>query len=422
MKLQKIIERLQRLHPKKIDLSLGRTFGLLKKLGNPQDKLKNVISVVGTNGKYSTIKSLQSILNQGGYKCNIYLSPHLQSYTERYIYNDQEIQEQNLANLLEDIEKINGLENITIFEALTCAYFKYCEKFKENITIIEAGLFHQFDATNVFKNNLCSIITSINIDHLQWLKNKSIEGIIHEKTNKLPLSRIIISKQENRDILLKIKQSVQNNKSEKYFYGEDFNYLNAENNFIQYEDKEGSLLLPQPNILGEHQLGNISTSIMTARNLFNIKDEDIKNAIVNIKIKGRLQEIKSGELKKIARNNRLILDGGHNLNAANSLAKWISTLNQDVHLIIGMMKDKEHQKFINAFKDKIKSLTLIDIPNQEGAIKKEDLKLKILNTYPEVKISNSIKEAIISNALKSDDSCLGIVGSLYLVGEALNLN
>ena len=161
---------------------------------------------------------------------------------------------------------------------------------------------------------------------------------------------------------------------------------------------------------------------MTARNLFNIKDEDIKNAIVNIKIKGRLQEIKSGELKKIARNNRLILDGGHNLNAANSLAKWISTLNQDVHLIIGMMKDKEHQKFINAFKDKIKSLTLIDIPNQEGAIKKEDLKLKILNTYPEVKISNSIKEAIISNALKSDDSCLGIVGSLYLVGEALNLN
>ena len=88
-----------------------------------------------------------------------------------------------------------------------------------------------------------------------------------------------------KSILLKIKQSVQNNKSEKYFYGEDFNYLNAENNFIQYEDKEGSLLLPQPNILGEHQLGNISTSIMTARNLFNIKDEDIKNAIVNIKIK-----------------------------------------------------------------------------------------------------------------------------------------
>ena len=106
MKLQKIIKRLQKLHPKKIDLSLNRTFGLLKKLGNPQDKLKNVITVCGTNGKYSSIKSLQSILNQAGYKCNIYLSPHLQSYTERYVYNDKEITEENLANLLQEIEEI----------------------------------------------------------------------------------------------------------------------------------------------------------------------------------------------------------------------------------------------------------------------------------------------------------------------------
>ena len=117
MKLQKVIQRLQKLHKKKIDLSLDRTFNLLKKLGNPQDKLKNVISVVGTNSKYSMIKSFQSILNQAGYKCNLYTSPHLQSYTERYVYDDKEIDENNLADLLEDIEKINGSDNLSEFEA-----------------------------------------------------------------------------------------------------------------------------------------------------------------------------------------------------------------------------------------------------------------------------------------------------------------
>ncbi len=125
MKLQKLISKLQQKHPKKIDLTLNRTFDLLKKLGNPQDKLKNVISVVGTNSKYSICQSLKAILNQSGYKCNLYLSPHLQSYTERFVYNDTEINEEELINLLEDIEKIIGDNPCTLFEALTCAHLKY---------------------------------------------------------------------------------------------------------------------------------------------------------------------------------------------------------------------------------------------------------------------------------------------------------
>ena len=422
MKLQKIIDQLQKLHPKKIDLSLDRTFNLLEKLDNPQNKLKNVINVVGTNGKYSTIKILQSILNESGYKCNIYLSPHLQNYTERFIYNDKEINKNDLADLLELIIKVNGSDKITVFEALTCAFLKYSEKFNENINIIEAGLFHKFDATNVFKKNLCSIVTSINLDHLNWLKNKSIEGVIHEKTANLPKSKIIVSKQENKNILTKIKKSLKMNKSEKYFYGESFKYSNSKKNFIKYSDIKGNLILSKPNILGEHQITNLSTAITTARNLFNIQNTKIKKGLTKIDLKGRLQEIKSGKLKQIARNNYLIIDGGHNLNAAKSIAKWMDTLNKDIHLIVGMMKDKEHKKFINVFKNKIKSLTLIDIPNQEGAIKKEEFKLKILNDYPDVKIADNIKEAIKLNAIKSNNSYLGIVGSLYLVGEVLNLN
>ena len=108
MKLQNLISKLEKHHKKKLDLSLGRTFNLLKKLGNPQDKLKNVITVVGTNAKASMCYSLKSILNKAGYKCNLYTSPHLLSYTERYIYNDSEIDEENLIDLLEDTERILG--------------------------------------------------------------------------------------------------------------------------------------------------------------------------------------------------------------------------------------------------------------------------------------------------------------------------
>ena len=124
MKLQKQISILQQKHHKKLDLSLGRTFNLLNKLGNPQDKLNNVISVVGTNSKYSICQSLKAILNQSGYKCNLYLSPHLQSYTERFVFNDKEISEEIFINLLKDIEKTLGDDQATLFEILTCYIFK----------------------------------------------------------------------------------------------------------------------------------------------------------------------------------------------------------------------------------------------------------------------------------------------------------
>ena len=108
MKLQNLIKKLEKHHKRKIDLSLDRTYNLLKKLGNPQDKLKNVVTVVGTNSKASMCYSLKSILNQAGYKCNMYTSPHLQSYTERFVFNDQEISEENLIELLNDVEKVLG--------------------------------------------------------------------------------------------------------------------------------------------------------------------------------------------------------------------------------------------------------------------------------------------------------------------------
>ena len=421
MKLQNLVARLEKHHKKKIDLSLDRTFSLLKKLGNPHQKLKNIITVVGTNSKASMAYSLKSILNEAGYKCNLYTSPHLQSYTERFIFNDKEINKENLVELLSDVEKILGNDEATLFEILTCAYLKYAESYKNNINIIEAGLFHQFDSTNVFKENLLTLIGYINLDHIVWLKNKTIDGIIYEKTTKLLNSNIFVNQQENSEISLKIKNALNKNLSNKFFFGKDFNIHRKENNFIEYQDHLGEIIIPEPNLLGDHQLGNISTSIAASRKLFSVKDDHIKKSVTKIELKGRLQEIKSGKLKKLVGQNRLIVDGGHNIGASKAISNWIKNQNQDVHIIVGMMKDKSHKEFIDCFKNIVKSIQLVDIPNQKGAISKEEFKNKLGKSNINISLANSIEESLKSIA-KYQNSIGICTGSLYLTGEVLNLN
>ncbi len=229
MRLKEIISKIEKRHSKKIDLSLNRTFNLLKKLGNPQNKLNNVVTVVGTNSKASMATALSTILKEAGYKYNLYTSPHLQSYTERFVFNNKEINENDLADLLEGIDKILGNDSATVFEILTCAFIKYAEYFKDNINIIEAGLFHRFDSTNVFKQNLLTLLGVIHLDHLNWLNDKTIDGVIYEKTVSLPKSNIFINKQINSEIKTKIEKSLVENKSKKYFFGDDFNVAKLEN-------------------------------------------------------------------------------------------------------------------------------------------------------------------------------------------------
>ena len=420
MKLQNLVKKLEKHHKKKIDLSLGRTYSLLRKIGNPQDKLNNIVNVVGTNSKASMAYSLKSILNQAGYKCNLYTSPHLQFYTERYVFNDQEISEDDLIDLLNDVEKALGDDEATVFEILTCAFYKYAENFKDNVNIIESGLFHSADPSSVFKANSCTLLGFIGIDHLQWLENKTIDGIIHEKTAKLLNSNIFVNKQENQEIRNKIEKALINNSSNKYFFGKDFNISKSENNFIHYQDGLGEILLPEFNLLGDHQLGNVSTSIVAARKIFNIKDDHIKKGVTKIELKGRLEEINSGKLKDLIGKNRLIIDGGHNVGASISIANWIKSQNQDVHLICGMLKDKSHREFIKSFENIVKSITLINIPNQDS-ISKEEFKEKLNGINIKINLAGSIEESIKS--ISKFQNSIGLcIGSLYLVGEVLNLN
>ena len=423
MKLQQILNSLQKLHPKEIDLSLDRIKKLCKKLGNPQDNLK-YISVVGTNGKYSTIQAIRAILKDANINCNIYTSPHIQKINERFIFNDDEISDENLVKLLTEVEDINAGDPITYFEILTAAYFYNAKNFKNNINLLESGLFHRADACSIIKSNLASIITAIGLDHLDWLpKNKqTIDQVIFEKTSSLLTSKIIVSKQSSNEILNEIKDSIKENPSKKFIFSNDFNYSLSENGFFYYEDKYGGLKLPLPNLEGEFQLSNISTAIATIRNIkeINVSDQNIKNGIKKIKSIARFSEIKNGKLKDLVKKNKIYIDGSHNPLGASVLSKHLNSLECNKHIILGMMGNKNHVEYINYFKDKISSLTTVDIPGQPNSINGEDL-MKKLKNLKNINYKKSIKEAIKSIDLKDNDIII-ITGSLYLAGEALNLN
>ncbi len=421
MKLQKILSRFQKLHPKEIDLSLDRIKVLCKKLNNPQDKIK-AISIVGTNGKNSTIQACYSIMKEAKIKCNVYTSPHIQRINERFIFDNKQLGDEELANLFEEVEKINQNQPITFFEILTACYFYKAAQYPDNINLIEAGLFFKFDATNILKKNLASVVTSISKDHLDWLpKNEqTIEKIIFEKTSSLINSKIIVAYQHNKNTMHSIKKMIEKNKSDKIYFNEDFSFSDGENNFFYFEDRKGGLKLPKPNVLGQFQLENISTAIATLRALnLNINDEHIKKGIQKIDNTARLQEISSGRLKELVKNNLFLISGDHNEDGARVLNNYLKSLDCKKHVIIGMMANKNHEKYISHFKD-ISSITTVDIPNQPNAISGKKLKEKFKN-LPNVQFKDNIEQAIRSVPLSGGDLLL-ITGSLYLCSEVLNLN
>ncbi|MDP6440862.1 MAG: Mur ligase family protein [Pelagibacteraceae bacterium] len=427
MKIKKILSRLLRLHPKSIDLSLHRIQRLLKSLNNPEKKLQNCIQVIGTNGKFSICSTLREIYEAAGYKVNMHISPSVRKFNERYYFSGEQINDSKLHKLLSEVEKVNRGQPITFHEIVTAAFFLEAARTKAHINILEAGLFFRLDASNVLDKNIASIISPIGMDHKDFLKEGTVDEVIFEKCSKLLNgSKIIVSEQTSLEILNKINKTIQLNTSKKIISGKDFKYEKTSNGF-DFIDNSGSLSLPKPNMLGDFQYGNISTAIATVKELdqFKVNQSHIVTALSKIKTEGRLQKISTGKLRSyISDNNELILDGGHNALAASVLAKYLDTLNKNkkIYMILGMMANKDHAEFISQFKNKLRLIIAVDIPNQKNFIKKEKLNQIIETIGIKSKTESSIQSSLQFIVKEDANAIIFICGSLYLCGEVLNLN
>ena len=428
-RIENLISKFLQLHDRKIDLSLDRINRLNKDLKINIDNLQaKTVTLSGTNGKWSTAITIRSIFEAAGYKVDLFTSPHVQSYTERFIFESKEISEENLFDLLSEVESKNDSKPITIFELLTSAFYFYsASKSKSNVVIAENGLFQRYDSVSSIGHHLMNVTCSIGLDHLDWLPEgkKTIDQIIIEKTSNIMSNNIVVSEQSDNEILNKIKKNLKDNRAKKTIFSTNYNYEINKDGFL-YKDDFGVLQLPKPNLLGEHQVSNAACAVSAVRNLkkYNIKDEHIIKGIKSIKnTRGRLQVIDKGFLKKLAPSNTVICDIAHNPSAGLAISNYLNTLgkNNKIYMICGMMLNKIHDKFLSNFKQ-VSEIVAVDIPNNKSCVKKETLKTIIEKIGIKAKTSNSIQDAIKYIANKDKDSIILIIGSIFLIGEVLNLN
>ena len=427
MKIKRILKRLLQLHPKSsVDLSLDRIKRLLKDLNNPEKKITNAIQVVGTNGKHSFCSALREIFEAAEYTVNMNISPSLRKFNERYYLAGKYISDAKLHNLLVEVEKINRGQSITFHEFICACFFLAASRNNSDINILESGLFFRLDASNVLEKNIASVVMPIGIDHRDFLKEGTIDEIVYEKcSHLLKESRIFISEQKS-DVLKKIKKNIFNNSSKKIIFGENYNYRKHTNGFL-YKDELGEIDLPLPNLSGDFQISNVATAIVVARNLnqFKIKNSHIKQAITKIRSEGRLQNITKGKLRRyVSKNNKILIDGAHNPLAASAITKYLETLNsgRKIVMLLGMMSNKEHKKFIRVFKNRVHSIITLDIPNQINFIEKGKLSKIAQSCGIPSRTENSIESALKNIAKKNANAIIFCTGSLYFAGEILSLN
>ncbi len=300
-----------------IDLGLDRVLRVLEKLGNPQDSLK-CIHVAGTNGKGSVCAMLASILKESGYKVGLYTSPHIYEYTERIKINGQEISQDDFANIFEEISSI-GI-HLTEFELLTVMMFLYFQRNNVEIVVLETGMGGRFDATNVIKENLCAIITQIDLDHTDRL-GKTKDEIAFEKAGII---------KPNCPIITSMGYEAIRDRADEVNAMLLFSSPYVPQNFVE------SLALK-----GLHQIENLALVLTAINYLFKDIDEDtIKRGLTKVKNPCRFEYIPE---------KNLIIDASHNPNGIKALRENLDYYYPDLprRFIFGCLKNKDYSKMMN---------------------------------------------------------------------------
>ena len=424
-KSRKILRRLELLHPKKIDLSLERLRRLLNKLNNPHLRLPPVIHVAGTNGKGSVTSILRSIYETSKLNVQCYTSPHIIKFNERIRINSKLITNDYLNILLEECEFYNKGEEITFFEITTAAAFLAFSRVNSDLLILETGLGGRFDATNIIEEKICSVITPISMDHMNFLGSK-ISLIAREKLGIVKNSeRVIISKQKSYVKYL-IRTYLKKINTVPYEEGKDWKVLKKDYKKRKFlmNFREENYEFNFPSLYGDHQIENASTAISTALSIknFNISNESINTGLSKTNWPARMQKLKGKLSKKAGKGFDIWLDGGHNLDASEMLSKIVNNWEEKkIILIIGMINGKDPINFLNKLIRNISLLIILPINDHQCLMPYEikNLVIKKFNPDFDIECCLNIEEAIVVTEKKFSGGKILVCGSLYLSGEIL---
>jgi dihydrofolate synthase / folylpolyglutamate synthase len=401
-----------------IDLSLVRMRKLLATLGNPERKLAPVIHLAGTNGKGSTLAFLRAIYEASGYRVHAYTSPHLVTFNERIVIAGNVISDAYLLTLLERVSEAAGSVPVTFFEATTAVAFLAFAEHSADVVLLETGLGGRLDATNVVPNPLATVITPIDYDHMEFLGD-TLAAIAGEKAGIIkPGAHCFVGAQqaEAREVL---KRTARTHGVRLCLHGHDWRY-DAKPTTIMVMSGTDRWELPFPALVGAHQHHNAALASVVAHGLpaLPVTNEAFEKAMHTVHWPARLQKLTQGPLVAAwGERGAVMLDGGHNPHAAQTLRQWMDTQTNPVTLLCGMMRRKDAAGFLAPLVDRIDQFIAVPIADNDSFNPQE-----LLSTAQSLGIQNLSAAPSLSQAqayFSGENGCLLIAGSLFLAGEVL---
>ncbi len=427
-----LIARLGRLHPKKIDLSLGRLQRLLARLGHPEQKIAPAIHVAGTNGKGSAVAFMRAILEAAGFGVQVYTSPHLVRFNERIRLASKGggvlVDDTALVDALSACERLNAGDPITFFEITTAAAFLIFSEHPADVVLLEVGLGGRLDATNVIEHTAATVLTPISIDHTEFL-GSTLEEIAGEKAGILKRGVPAIVAHQEAAALAVIERIGEKVGARLAVAGEHWS-AHEERGRLVYADETGLLDLSRPRLFGRHQIENAGVAIAALRfsEAFKVPPAAIEAGMSEVDWPARMQRLSSGRLvARLPEGAELWLDGGHNVACALAIAGALAEIEERVPrplvLVAGMLANKDAEGFLACFADLARHVFAVPVP-AEASRKPEEIaaaaKCAGLVTEPAASVEEAL-DRVGALQLEAPPRVL-ITGSLYLAGAVLALN
>ncbi len=415
-----VLERMMTLHPKVIDLVMDRVERLLAALGNPERSVPPVIHIAGTNGKGSTQAMIRAGLEAGGSLVHAYTSPHLARFHERIRLAGELISEDALTALLDECVVANGPDEITFFEITTCAAFLAFSRVKADYTLLEVGLGGRLDATNVVAKPILTVITPVSIDHQQYL-GETLAEIAGEKAGILKRGvPCVIGPQEDEGMAV-IEARAERLGCPVLAFGQQWSAWEERGRLV-YQDENGLLDLPLPNLPGPFQVQNAGAAIAALRALG--KDAAAcEAAVTKANWPARMQRLRVGPLVDSAPGVELWLDGGHNPAGGAAVAATLARMPaRETHLICGMLNTKDVRGYMQPLAPQVRRLHAVSIPGEKNTLPADVTRDAALSVGMDAVVAGSVAEALAAIAAESPSARVLICGSLYLAGGVLREN
>ncbi|HXK53623.1 MAG TPA: folylpolyglutamate synthase/dihydrofolate synthase family protein [Hyphomicrobiales bacterium] len=423
-----ILKRLLSLHPKRIDLSLGRIERLLEALGHPEKRLPPVIHVAGTNGKGSVTAYCRAVLETAGCRVHVYTSPHLVHFHERirlaHAQCSAPVGESELAAALDHCERVNDGAPITFFEITTAAAFHLFARHEADYLVLEVGLGGRLDATNVIERPAVSVITQIALDHPEFLGD-TLALVAREKAGIMRRGVPCVVAKQDDEVLSVLRTEAARAGAPLLVSNEEWQAIEQQGRLV-FQDEDGLLDLALPRLPGRHQIENAGTAIRALRSAAGgrLAPETVDAGLARVDWPARMQRLGPGRLwTYLPADAELWLDGGHNPAAGLVLAQAMSELEERVSrplvLVTGMINSKDVAGFLAPFAGLASGVVTVTIPGEENAVPAGDLAAIARAAGLAAQEAGSLEQALAKAGQGTSSPRILICGSLYLAGRVL---